>query len=165
MKKCWRYDFSVLFALFDCYAQLDEEDKGPCLAAIYAISANGSNDKAGISVARDVPISATANQSVRPMVPDGNVPLTVDHDWSCEDLVPIVIHWINISADPTDSQFSGGRDGHGRTFVSLHDKTLDPSNGLKHMAHFYAYLLHRARETCGENASEKRLKEAFSYKA
>ena len=49
------------------------------------------NIKFGLEVSRDVPISATANQSVRPMVQDRNVPLAADHDWSCDCLVPTVI--------------------------------------------------------------------------
>ena len=53
---------------------------------------------------------------------------------------------MNLSRDLSDSLYSGGPNGHGRTYVSVHNNTLDPSSGLKHMAHFYQYEVHRVRE-------------------
>ena len=58
---------------------------------------------------------------------------------------------MNLSENPGDSLYSGGQDGHGRTWASPHDCTLHPSTGLKHAAHFYQYLLHVAKENLSED--------------
>ena len=53
-----------------------------------------------------------------------------DHDFAgVNKLVPSAIHQMNQSTNPSDSLYSGGPDGTGRTFVSVHDALLGKSLG------------------------------------
>lgn len=146
MKKCWRWDASGLFSSFEAHDFDDDEMKAPCLSPTRAMSYNGADDKASVPVGRKVPISASARQSTRVLMEPGQKPKASDHDFLSERGVASVIHRMNISNNPGDSLYSGGPDGHGRGYVSTHNATLDPSTGMKHIAHFYQYLLHVARE-------------------
>ena len=145
MKNCWRHDASRLHVLFqegaDSWLEGDT-----CLEADRAMSYNGGDDKATAAVGRILPISASAKQSARVIMAPGAKPLALDHNFHNERVVPSAIHNMNISGNPGDSLYSGGPDGNGRSFVSVHDQTLDPSTGLKHAANYYQYLLHVVKE-------------------
>ena len=66
-----------------------------------------------------------------------------DNDYgSVANILSSVIHNMNQSRNHGDLLYSGGPDGTGRTFVSLHDETLDPSSGYKHDAHFHQLFLY-----------------------
>ena len=53
---------------------------------------------------------------------------------------------MNQSLDPANSLYSGGLEGTGRAYVSLHDAILDPSNGWKHAAHLARFIVRIANE-------------------
>lgn len=88
------------------------------------------DDKTSVPVGRKVPIASVQNQSIRACVLLGASIEAADHSWCCEKLVPSVIQVMNNSPYPEDSHFSSRGKGNGRTFVSIHDATLDPSSGL-----------------------------------
>eukprot|EP00957_Ditylum_brightwellii_P056136 4256207-Ditylum_brightwellii.AAC.2 len=76
------------------------------------------------------------------MAPDNALDAS-DHDFISERVVQSVIHSINLSSNLSHSLYSGGPKGHGCTFVSVYNATLDPSNALKHSAHFNQCLQHK----------------------
>lgn len=165
MKKYWRHYYAMLFKLIAEYTTNDKEDFiEPCLEPRVALCVTGCDDKTSIPIGRKTPISAIGNQSSRAIVSSETVPEAADHDWHCERLTPSVIHRMNISEDPSDSLYSGGTDGNGKTFVSIHNQTLDPSSGIKHTAHFYEYLCHEANsETHNSSSNNDSTKSSFPY--
>ena len=80
------------------------------------------------------------------MTKEGCEPRAADHDFSCEALVSSVLHNMHLCSDPGESLYSGGPQGNGISYVSVHDRTLDPSSGLKHAAHFHEYLIYITKE-------------------
>ena len=144
-EKIWRQNTSFLFELITYYmnnSSWDDDVNEPCLDAIDAVLKVGCYDKTSIPIGRKVPISATQKQSIRVAVPIGTALAAGDHDWHCQRLVPSVLQLMNRSPDPGDSLFSGGINDNGRTFVALHDATLNPSSRLKHYAHFFQFMKH-----------------------
>ncbi len=107
----------------------DQENQTPVLDPVDAFWKIGVDNKTSVPVGRKVPIASVQNQSIRARVLPGASIEAADHSWCCEKLVPSVIQVMNNSPDPGDSLFSGGSKGNGRTFVSIHDATLDPSSG------------------------------------
>ena len=66
--------------------------------------------------------------------------LAADHDWGCGTFVTSVIHTMNITEHSGDLLYNSGDDGHGWTFVSVHDTILDLSPWIKHVAHLYKFV-------------------------
>ena len=159
MKRCWRWDASGLWSLLEAHDEDDDDMKAPCLKPTQAMSYNGCDDKAGVPVGRTIPISASARQSNRVLMEPGQTPQASDHDFLSKRGTVSGIHRMNISNNPGDSLYSGGPDGHGRGYVTTHNATLDPSSGLKHIAHFYQYMLHVAREQSAVEDIEQLRKE------
>ena len=146
MKKNWRHHNSHLVSLIDDYQEMEDDKKVPCLEAIAAVRVAGCDDKSSVNVGFDLPLEATPRQSNRAIVQPGTSMEAADHDFTHTRVVPSVIHLMNQSTYPGDSLYSGGPDGTGCTFVSVHDATLDPSSGMKNAAHFNQFLLRLARE-------------------
>lgn len=133
-KRMWQYNSSFIHQLILDYLYKDGRDKVPTLQPIDAFWKIGVDDKTSIPVGRYVPVASVQKQSSRaPMLP-GIELLATDHDWCCEKLIPSVIQLMNNSADPGELLFSGGPNGNGRTFVSFHDRTLDPSSSMNAIA-------------------------------
>lgn len=108
--------------------------------------AAGCDDKANIPVGDYIPVQATARQSNKAIVQEDTTVEACDHDYKTAKVTPSVIHRFNQSTNPGDSLYSGGPDGTGRGFVSLHCAMLDPSDGMKHAANFHQFLQLLARE-------------------
>ena len=101
----------------------------------------GCDDKSNIQVGDLIPLEATPRQSNRAIVQRDTEVQACDHDFGgIPKLVPTVVHLMNQSTNSGDSLYSGGQHGTGRTFVSVHDATLEPSSGMKHAAHFHQFL-------------------------
>ena len=152
MKKMWRHEMSDKFRLIQEYinsVEHDDESITTCLPPQHAIMCIGDDDKASVPVGRTVPVSATSKQSSRAIVKESS--RASDHDWSCESHALTVLQHMNISENPNDSQYSGGKDGTGFVTVSVHDRTLNPSTGLQHSANIYDYISRLAKERCNDN--------------
>ena len=162
MKQCWRNDASRLYTLFEEAADSWLEGE-TCLGPLQALSYNSGDDKATAAVGRMHPISASAKQSTRLIMAPGTHARATDYDFHNERVVPSVIHCQNISGNPGDSLYSGGPQGYGRTYMSVHDHTLDPSTGLKHCAHYYQYLLHVVKEEQSITGTAEELKEHLPH--
>ena len=103
----------------------------------------GCDDKSNIQVGNVIPIEATPRKSNRAIVQYGTPVQEYDHDYGgVAKIVPSVIHNMNQYRNTGDSLYSGGTDGTGSTFVSLHDATFDPSSGYKHDDHFHQLLFY-----------------------
>ncbi len=98
----------------------------------------GVNDKTCDPDARKVAVASVQNQSFRAPVLPGMSIEAANHSGCFEKLVLSVIQFMNNSPDPEDSLFSGGSKLNWRTFVSIHDVTLDPSSN---MLYFYLFVL------------------------
>ncbi len=86
------------------------------------------DDKTSIAIERNVLVASVQNQSCKaPVLPSMDV-LAADHGWVCEKMVSSVIQMMNNSHILGASLLSGRPNGNGRTFVSFHDATLDPSS-------------------------------------
>ena len=58
-----------------------------------------------------------------------------DHDYTgTGKIVPSVIVDFNIGQDPSESLLSGGKDGNGMIYVSVHDGVFQKSNNYRHVA-------------------------------
>ena len=147
MKKMWRHEISLKYNLILKYMNSRGDDNNDtCLPPQHAIMCLGDDDKASAPVGRTIPVSATGKQSSRAIVQESS--RAADHDWHCESLAMTVIHHMNISENPNDSQYSGGKEGTGFVTVSVHDRTLNPSTGLQHSANSYDYILRQAKKRC-----------------
>ena len=100
----------------------------------------GQDDKTKIPIGRKLPTAATSKQSVKAIVSTDTSASAADHDFTSEALIPSVTLRMNLSVNPTDSLFSGGKDGISRVYVLLHDATLDPSTGIKHATNLRSLL-------------------------
>ena len=145
LRKLWRSHTLMLHGLFEQYCKQDllgnTQMREPCEPPTHAILKAGCDDKTSIQIGDDVPLKAVSRQSNRAIVGTGSEVVAGDHNFSAHKITPSVIHFMNQSSNPADSLYSGGSEGTGRTYVSLHDAILDPSNGWKHAAHFAKLIL------------------------
>ncbi len=151
MKKNWRSHTAGLYGLIEQYNSsadilTDGAERQPCESARQAIVRAGCDDKTNIQVGDEIPLEAAARQSRRAIVQRNTDVVAGDHNFSAHKITPSVIHFMNQSTEPGDSLYSGGPEGTGRTYVSLHDAVMDPSNGYKHAAHFNDWLIRVANE-------------------
>ena len=47
---------------------------------------------------------------------------------------------MNLKETPRESLFSGGEDGNGIIYVSVHDATMDRSTRIKHVVNIYRFI-------------------------
>ena len=81
------------------------------------------------------PIAATAHSTVKAYVPVDVDVQAADHDYeSLSKVIPSVSLIMNIGEEPGDSLLSGGVDGNGKLYVSLHDSTFHKSTNFHHMS-------------------------------
>ncbi len=111
---------SIFHCMVTDYLWEESPDKIPMLDPIHA----GVNGKTSVPVGLHVPIASVQNQLVRPLVASGTKIEAADHSLYCEKLIPSVIQSMNKFPNPGDSLFSGGVNGNGRTFISIHDAAL-----------------------------------------
>ena len=124
LKRLWRHKMSLLISLLEEHLANDDELM-PCELPTNTVIMAGCDDKSNIQVGDDVPLEATQRQSNRVMVQPGSSVGAGDHDFKgVNKLVPSVIHLMNQSTNPGESLHSGGPNGTGRTFVSVHDALL-----------------------------------------
>ena len=71
--------------------------------------------------------------------------LVEDHNFTKHNVVPYITLIINITGTAGKSIFSGGVEGSGKVSVSLHDKTLNSSDGLKHASDLINIMKDEAR--------------------
>ena len=130
----------MLHGLFEEYSNQDPigdaRMREPCEPPTHEILKAGCDDKTSIQIGDQVPLEAVSRQSDRAIVETGSEVVAGDHNFSAHKITPSVIHFMNQSSDPANSLYSGGSEGTGRTYMSLHDAILDPLNGWKHAAHF-----------------------------
>ena len=153
MKKLWRYKASFMVRLLnmsrkegDYMNSDDDDDHNTVLDPLHALLVVGQDDKTGIPVGRTLPIASTSRQRARGIVPEGTNVVAADHDFSCEKLTPSVTLRMNLTETPGESLFSGGKDGNGKIYVSLHDATMDHSTGFKHVANLYRIMRDEAEK-------------------
>lgn len=140
MKLLWRSHASHLHRLLLAANECDARNRcHPDHALFYC----GQDDKATVPVGRHIPIAA-GRQSNRVMAAQGSSVLAADHDWHAENLIPSVIHKMNITNNAGESLFSGGVHGNGRTYVSVHKATFDRSDCFKHCTNTLELLEQRA---------------------
>ena len=142
LKQIWQANMAALHLLLEQANNLSvsPEDREFVHEPIKAIAVFGQDDKAKAPVGRNVAVCATRSQSLRAIVKDGDIPSAADHDWHSENIIPSVTLRMNISNNAGNSLYSGGKDGSGCIYVSLHDATFDPSNCLKHSANLFRVL-------------------------
>ena len=85
-------------------------------------------------------LETTARQSGCALVKAGLEIIARDHNFSGHKIDPLVIHFMNQSLDPVKLLYSSVSNGTGRTYVSLHNAILHPSNNWIHAAHFQKVL-------------------------
>ena len=145
MKRYWRYGMSHKISLMTDYKNSIENDKEACELPTNAIIMERCDDKSNIQVENVIPLEDTPRKSNRAIFLSSNSVQACDHDYGgFSKTVTSVIHNMNQSINPGDWLYSGGPDGMGRTFVSLHDGIFDASSGYKHAAHFHQFLLYLA---------------------
>ena len=66
------------------------------------------------------------------IVAEGQATSASDHDFNTEHLITSVTHHVNITCDARDYLYSGGEEGGGCVYVSVHNSTFDPSTGINH---------------------------------
>ena len=129
MKRNWRDHYSHLLDIMTQYHVLRDagERDTPCEEPTAAVIMAGCDDKSNIHVGATVPLEATPRQSNRAILRQDTTLESCDHNFEgIHKINPTVIHHMNQSTNPGDSLYSGGPDGTGRVFVSLHDALLDP---------------------------------------
>ena len=124
--------------LCDIRKQLEKEemdvDSPISLSWDYYVEWLGLDDKCGIPVALpDCPVAATAHSTVQAILPEDSECIAADHDYSKFKITPSVSLSMNIGEEPGDSLFSGGVDGNGTIYASLHDATFEKSDNYRHL--------------------------------
>mmetsp|Transcript_13746 Transcript_13746/g.20163 ORF Transcript_13746/g.20163 Transcript_13746/m.20163 type:complete len:801 (-) Transcript_13746:170-2572(-) len=101
----------------------------------YYVVMLGLDDKCGIPVScADNPVAAVRHSTVSAIVPNDTEVVAADHDWKQFKMTPSFTLDMSISEDSGDSLLSGGNDGNGRIYASLHDATFEKSTNYHHVA-------------------------------
>ena len=95
----------------------------------------GKYDKASVTVGHLVPITYLTNKSPREIFVQDQRVIDAYHDWNYEKVIPSVALHMNITETAGEYLYSGGPNGLGSIFVSVHNKTTDRSTGIKHITH------------------------------
>ena len=98
----------------------------------------GQDDKAKVAVGDAVPVSTGVRAKSRGIARAGEVDSpglrAMDHDFHTANLIPSVTLRCNIPDIISGSFFSGGDDGFGQIFVTIHDAIFEPSKVYNHTA-------------------------------
>ena len=150
LKKYCRHHASHLCRLVLNALEMAEEKYGvdiqPPLPHYDTIVYLSQYDKASVPVGLSVPLSDIVNQFDKGIVGQDQRVVAADHDCRAEKKLPSVTNRMNITETAGEYLYSGGPNGLGRIFVSVHNSTTDPSTGLKNIANAYKVLINLSRE-------------------
>ena len=76
-------------------------------------------------------------------------------------MVPSVTNRMIMTETAGESLYSGGPNGLGRIFVSVHNETTNPSTGFKHIANSYEVLINLSRKS--RSAPDDQLVQPLPY--
>ena len=132
-KLCYRLDLSKLRGMLKD-AQM--EVTSLCdLPWFHLVETHSVDDKCGVDVSKpDCPVVATSHSKTKAILPANTEVHGSVHDYSCYKATPSLSARLHIEEKPTESLFSGGKEGLGKIFVSVHDAIFEKSNCFNHNA-------------------------------
>ena len=113
-------------------------------------------------VGRSVTVADVRKKSGRGIV--GQYPRVIDtnNDWNAEKMVPSITNRMNITETADKLLYSGGTNGPGRIFVSVHNAITNLSTVIKHIANVYKVLINLSRKS--RSAPDDQFVQTFTYR-